>query len=266
MISDTLKWLLLALMSVMIIAVFMTSSPMSEAKALVTGDVSVDPAKIYRIMYFHVPQAITATLAFMMAMAFALAYLAKRDIKYDIYSFRANQCGMLFAILALLTGIIFARYTWGFWWDWSEVRMTSMLVLTLMYGGYFALRSSIADRDKRAALSAVMSCLFTLAGVFLMFVVPRIAASRHPTDSIVDSSGSLTMSTNVGLIFFASVLSFIGLFIWIWRVSSRLSLLELKRERKSTAKSGVMPRIVEAPAAASPTAPAGGGAGGGAGS
>lgn len=248
MISSVLKWLLLVLMSVMIIAVFMTPSPMSAASALVTGDVSVDPAKIYRIMYFHVPQAITATLAFIMAMVFALFYLAKREIKYDIYSFRANQAGMLFAILALLTGIVFARYTWGFWWDWSEVRMTSMLVLTLMYGGYFSLRSSIADRDKRATLSAVMSSLFTLAGIFLMFVVPRISASRHPSDSIVDSSGSPTMSGDVALIFTAAVLSFIGLFIWIWRVSSRISLLELERERESTARSGVAPSVVDAPA------------------
>ncbi len=86
-----------------------------------------------------------------------------------------------------------------------------------------------------------------------MFVVPRIAASRHPNDSIVDSSGSPTMSSEVGLIFTASVLSFIGLFIWIWRVSSRISLLELERERESTATSGVAPQIVDAP-----TAPAGG--------
>lgn len=247
MIGAVLRWALLGLMSAMIIMVFLTPSPMSAAKALVSGDISVDPAKIYRIMYFHVPQAITATLAFILAMGYAVSYLATRKLERDIYSFRANQAGMLFAILALITGIVFARYTWGFWWDWTEVRMTSMLVLILMYGGYFALRSSIPDRDKRAALSAVMSILFTLAGVFLMFVAPRIAASRHPTDSIVDSSGAPTMSGDVGLTFTLAVLSFLGLFFWIWRLTGRISLLELQRERQATAKSGVTPQIHDAP-------------------
>ena len=240
---SALTWGLFVLMSAAIVAVFLTPSPMSKAAALVTGDVGVDPAKIYRIMYFHVPQAITATVAFIMAMFFAVRYLMTRSIDDDIKSFRANQVGMIFAILALVTGSIFARYTWGFWWNWSEVRMTSMFIMTLMYGGYFALRSSIPDTEKRATLSAVMSVLFGLAAIFLMFVAPRIAATRHPTDSIVSDSGDPAMSALVGTIFGSFVLAYIGLYFWIWGMSVRLGRLERRRAESEVGESGVMPTI-----------------------
>ncbi len=238
-----MTWGMFVLMAAAIVAVFLTPSPMSKASALVTGDLSVDPAKIYRIMYFHVPQAITSTVAFIMAMYFAVRYLMNRSIDNDIKSFRANQAGMLFAILALITGSIFARYTWGFWWDWGEIRMTSMFIMTLMYGGYFALRSSIPDMEKRASLSAVMSVLFGLAAIFLMFVAPRIAATRHPTDSIVDKSGDPMMSALVGAIFGSFVLAYIGLYIWIWGMSVRLSRIEHRRAEIEVAESGITPMV-----------------------
>ncbi len=240
---SVLTWGLFVLMSAAIVAVFLTPSPMSKAAALVTGDVGVDPSKIYRIMYFHVPQAITATVAFLMAMFFAVRYLMTRSIDHDIKSFRANQAGMVFAILALVTGSIFARYTWGFWWNWGEIRMTSMFIMTLMYGGYFALRSSIPDTEKRATLSAVMSILFGIAAIFLMFVAPRIAATRHPTDSIVSESGDAAMSALVGAIFGSFVLAYIGLYIWIWAVAVRIGRLERNRAENEIEESGITPII-----------------------
>ncbi len=245
--SNTLRvvltWGLFVLMSAAIVAVFLTPSPMSKAAALVTGDVGVDPSKIYRIMYFHVPQAITATVAFLMAMFFAVRYLMTRSLDNDIKSFHANQAGMVFAILALVTGSIFARYTWGFWWSWNEIRMTSIFIMVLMYGGYFALRSSIPDAEKRASLSAVMSILFGIAAIFLMFVAPRIAATRHPTDSIVSESGDAAMSALVGGIFGTFILAYVGLFIWIWMVSVRIGRIEHNRAESAIEESGITPVI-----------------------
>ncbi len=230
-----IKFLLGALMSAVIVAVFFSPSPMSADMALVDNAVTIQPEMVYRIMYFHVPQAITATVAFLVAMFFALRYLSTKNPAHDIKSYRANHAGLVFAILALVTGMVFARYTWGFWWDWSEVRMTSMFILALMYGGYFSLRSAIIDEQKRATLASVMSVLFGIAGIFLMFVVPRISASRHPSDSIVNSSGQVTMGPQVRLIFFSSVVAFLLLFYWIWNLTTRLSIFELRSEQKRDA-------------------------------
>lgn len=239
---EGLKWLLFLGFSALIIASFILPSPMSGTMALTSGLNDNNPQDVYRIIYYHVPQAFAATIAFMTAMFYSLMYLWKRDPDYDFKSFRANEVGLVFSILALITGALFARFTWGFWWDWSEVRMTSIFILALMYGGYFALRSSLPDREKRAALSAVMSLLFGLAALFLMFVVPRIAQSRHPNDTVAEDGG---MSTMVRLLFWPAVIGFIALFYWIWGQTVRMSRLEHERETGAYEESGVTPVIEE---------------------
>lgn len=238
--TESLKWLLFVGFSGLIIASFLTASPMSGDMAVTSGLNDNNPQDVYRIIYYHVPQAFAATIAFMTSMFYSLMYLWKRNPDYDFKSFRANEVGLVFAILALITGALFARYTWGFWWDWSEVRMTSIFILALMYGGYFALRSSLPDHEKRATLSAVMSMLFGLAAIFLIFVVPRVAASRHPNETVADEGG---MSTLVRLIFWPAVIGFVALFYWIWGQTVRMSRLEHERETDDYVKSGVTPVI-----------------------
>jgi len=214
---------LFILMSAVIVAAFVNPPPMSIESALVAEEITNDPAGIYRMFYFHVPQALTATAAFIVAAFFAVSYLRNRQPESDIRCYRANQIGLLFGITTLITGMVFSRFTWGMWWSWAEPRMTSMFIVVLMFGGYFSLRSSIGDPEKRATLSSVMAVMFTIAGLFMMFVVPRIAVSRHPTDSIIDSSGGITMGPTVRWIFLGAVLSYLSIAWWMWRMSVRVS-------------------------------------------
>jgi heme exporter protein C len=238
---ESLKWLLFVGLSATIVASFLTPSPMSGSMALTSGLNENNPQDIYRIMYYHVPQAFAATIAFLTAMFYAVMYLAKRKQDYDFKSFRANEVGLIFAILALITGSLFARYTWGFWWNWDEDRMTSIFILVLMYGGYFALRSSLPDREKRATLSAVMSLLFGLAAIFLIYIVPRMGpGTLHPTETVANSGG---MSNSVRIIFWPAVISFVGLFYWIWGLTVRISRIQHETETDEFENSGVTPVI-----------------------
>ena len=190
-------------MSAVIIAAFVTPSPMNP-------DISLGPVDIYRVFYFHVPQAWIASLAFIISMIYSIRYLRTRDIRFDLRAATANRLGLIFAILATVTGSIFARMTWGEFWNWSEIREVSIFVLLLIYGGYFALRAAVADPDTRANLAAVMSIIFAVAALFLIFVIPRIygAFTQHPSDSIIDSGGQITMGTTVRIIFFGSMAVF----------------------------------------------------------
>jgi heme exporter protein C len=135
----------------------------------------------------------------------------------------------MFAIVATLTGSIFAKMTWGEFWNWSEIREVSIFILLLIYGGYFALRSAISDPDTRANLSAVMSIIFAVAALFLIFVLPRIYGifSQHPSDSIISESGQITMGTKVRIIFFSSLIMFTALFFWIYNLSVRIAKLSI---------------------------------------
>jgi heme exporter protein C len=211
-------------MSSVIILAFATPSPIDPIYALGSADA-------YRIFYFHVPQSWVAALAFVISMIFSLWYLRTRRPINDIRASTACKLGLLFAVMATITGSVFARITWGEFWNWSEIREVSIFILLLIYGAYFALRSAVSDKETRATLSAVVSILFGVSALFLIFVLPRIypVFSQHPTDSIIDSSGRITMGTTVMVIFVLSLASFTGLFLWIYNISVRAARAAEKR-------------------------------------
>lgn len=200
-------------MSGVIVAAFVTPSPMNPKYSL--GD-----AEVYRIFYFHVPQAWVAALAFVISMVFSIRFLQTHNMDFDTKAVTASRLGLIFAILATITGSIFAKMTWGEFWNWSEIREVSIFVLLIIYGAYFALRSALPNAETRATLSAVLSILFAVAAVFLIFVLPRVYSvfSQHPTDSIIDG-GRITMGPTVAVIFLASLIAFTVLFLWIYQIS-----------------------------------------------
>ncbi len=204
-------------MTAVIIMAFTMPSPMSS-------EFSLGPVDAYRIFYFHVPVAWVAVLAYMVAMIQSIRYLRTKDIIFDIKAVSANRLGLLFSLMAVITGSIFAKLTWGEFWNWSEIREVSIFILLVIYGAYFALRSALPDREVRATMSAVMTIIFAVSALFLIFILPRIypAFSQHPTDSIVDEQGRLTMSPMVLVIFSLSMIAFTALFAWMYSLTVRL--------------------------------------------
>jgi heme exporter protein C len=205
-------------MTFVIVMAFATPSPMAPISSL-------GPVDAYRIFYFHVPQSWVATLAFLLSMFFSIRFLMTKNTDYDLKAVTANKMGLIFAVLATVTGSIFAKMTWGEFWNWSEIREVSIFILLIIYGAYFALRSAIPDEDQRATLSAVLSIIFAVSAVFLIFVLPRIypTFTQHPNDSVVDKTGKLTMGPTVSLIFFTSLAAFTALFVWIYNLSLKIN-------------------------------------------
>jgi heme exporter protein C len=117
-----------------------------------------------KIFYFHVPIAFTAYACFAWGGWKALRMLWKRDQRADLESYVAIHQGVIFGVLTLVTGSIWARYRWGHWWEWSEDQLVLFLVLFLFYSAYFMLRYSVPAGPRRANLSAV----YALFGVVLI--------------------------------------------------------------------------------------------------
>ena len=111
-----------------------------------------------KIIFFHVPTAWLSVISFLTAMVYGIKYLGKHNLDDDAKSNAALQLGMVFCILATVTGSIWAKFTWGAFWHWDP-RETSIFILLLIYGSLFALRSAIDNEDKRARLSAVYSII-----------------------------------------------------------------------------------------------------------
>ena len=104
-----------------------------------------------KIIFFHVPTAWLSVIAFLMAMIYGIKYLRNQNIDDDSKSAAALQLGMVFTVLATITGSIWAKFTWGAFWHWDP-RETSIFILLLIYGSLFALRSAVENEDKRAKL------------------------------------------------------------------------------------------------------------------
>ncbi|MDZ4711988.1 MAG: cytochrome c biogenesis protein [bacterium] len=178
-----------------------------------------------RVLYFHVPMSWISVIAFFMSMWYSIRYLKTREIDYDIKSFSSAQLGFLFCILATATGSLWAKFNWGSFWNWDP-RQTSIFILLLIYGAYFALRSAIDSPEQRAKLSSVYSIIAAVTVPFFVFIMPRIVDSLHP-DPIINSQGKINMDTGMLIVFLTSLVGFTLLFLWCLNLKVRTERLSL---------------------------------------
>jgi heme exporter protein C len=187
------------------------------------------PGQTSRILFFHVPQAWVATVSFLLSMIGSAWYLSRRRDKADHLALSAAELGFLFCVLATVTGSIFAKATWGSFWNWDP-RETSIVILLMIYGAYFALRSAVQDPEKKRVFAAVYAILAFVTVPFLVFVVPRITMSLHPEDTMNPSSPGMDPRTLK--VFLGSLFAYTGLYVWMLRLKMRILNIEALRIAK----------------------------------
>ncbi len=180
-----------------------------------------------RIIFLHVPTAWLSVVAFLISMIYSVIYLKKRDIFADIKAFASAEIGFLFCILATVTGSVWAKFSWGSFWNWDP-RETSIFILLLIYGAYFSLRSAIDNPEQKAKLASVYSIIAFITVPFFIFIMPRLVETLHP-DPIINDRGKINMSPNMQIIFFSSLAGFTMLFFWMLNVKVRLENLRIKK-------------------------------------
>jgi heme exporter protein C len=183
-----------------------------------------------RIVFFHVPMAWIAVLAFLVSCIASVMYLRRRDPKDDIRASVSAGLGLLFAVLATTTGAVFAKIMWGAYWNWDP-RQTSITILLLIYAAYLALRGAVDDPERRATLSAVYAILAFVTVPFLVFVVPRIYWSLHP-DTIINTRGANEFDSRYTQVLLASVLGFTGLYVWLYTIGCRIETIRQRRRQE----------------------------------
>ena len=185
----------------------------------------VDRPEVFRIVYFHFPMAITTVVAFGLGMFYSIKYLSARDLRDDLRGALAAKLGLIFCVLAAISGSIFAKNTWGSYWNWDP-RETSIFMLLLVYGAYFALRSAVSDPDQRANLAAVYSIFGFAATIFFIFIMPRVMPGLHPgaPKPAGGSEGSIiTFNLATASVLIPSCLAYIGVFLWVNEISVEVS-------------------------------------------
>jgi heme exporter protein C len=134
---------------------------------------------IFRIIFFHVPDAWTAFLCFCAAMVTSILYLATRKLRYDAVAVAATEVGLAFGLANLVTGMIWGSNIWGTAWTW-DARLTSMLVGCLLYVGYLMLRHATEDPTERAKNSAVLSIIAFADVPIIFFSIKWWQEKLHP--------------------------------------------------------------------------------------
>ncbi len=151
-----------------------------------------------RIVIVHVPTAWVAVIAFTVSAVYSALYLRRRLPADDAKATAAAEGGLIFTLLATLTGMVFSQIAWGVFWNWDP-RQVTILVLLLIYAALFALRSAIDDLERRRRLAAVYSLFAFVTMPFLMFVAPRMAESTlHPNCAFIKGSDCDGITLQVG--------------------------------------------------------------------
>jgi heme exporter protein C len=135
---------------------------------------------IYRIIFIHVPAAISADTFYAVAVVASIAFLIKKNFAWDSLAVSAVEVGTLFTLVNLATGSIWGRVEWGIWWAW-DARMTSQLMLFLLYLGYLLLRPAVPEPTQRATMSAILA-IFAFADIPIVTMAIRLhnVRTQHP--------------------------------------------------------------------------------------
>ena len=178
-----------------------------------------------RNLFFHVPMWFAMMVLMTISVVHSVRYLRSNDLVQDDGALSAAYVGLLFAVLGLVTGSIWARVTWGAWWT-SDTKLNGAAVTTLIYCAYLVLRGSVPDERKAARLAAVYNIFaYVLMVVFLM-ILPRLSDSLHPGNGGNPAFSQYDLDERLRLVFYPAVLGWILLATWAYTLARRARRLQ----------------------------------------
>jgi heme exporter protein C len=181
---------------------------------------------VQKIFYFHVANAWVGMLGFVAAAVAGVIYLVNHDLKWDIIEVSAVEISLVFFLVAILAGSIWARPSWGTYWTW-EPRLTTAAILELVYIACLLLRQGIDDPDRRARFSAVYTLLGSISVPITFFSI-RLFRTIHPViigTGSASSQGSFDMSPKMLVTMFFSLGAFSVIFVTLFWHRIRLGQL-----------------------------------------
>jgi len=188
---------------------------------------------VQRIFYFHVPCAWVAFAGFGIVAISGALYLWLGDQVWDDLGQAAAETGMVFCTLVLITGSIWAKPIWGVWWTWDS-RLTTTLLLWLMYGGYLMLRAAAEETPNSARMAAVLGIIAAL-DVPVVVVSVRLWRTIHPAVLLTRQGGHGLEDPRMVATLLVAMAAFSALFAWLLmlrlatlRTRARLNRLTLE--------------------------------------
>jgi heme exporter protein C len=182
-----------------------------------------------RNLYFHVPMWMAMLTAFVISVFYSVRYLATGKEEHDLAAVETVNTGIIFYVFGLLTGMLWAKYTWGEYWS-NDPKQNSAAIAFLLYCAYLVLRNSIDEEQKRAKISAIYNIFAFPIMLVLIFVLPRLTDSLHPGGSGGNPGfNKYDLDSHMRVVLYPAFIGWSLLSVWIASIRYRIRLIEYKR-------------------------------------
>ncbi|HIA13061.1 MAG TPA: ABC transporter permease [Flavobacteriales bacterium] len=180
-----------------------------------------------RNLFFHVTMWFAMMIIMLSSMISSIRFLSKFRMSADVWAVESANTGMFFGTMGLLTGMLWANYTWGDWWV-NDPKLNGAAATMLIYLAYFVLRGSLDDEEKRAKISAIYNIFaFTMLVVFLV-ILPRMTDSLHPGSGGNPGFSTYDIDDTMRLVFYPAIIGWTLMGVWILQIRVRTRFLQMK--------------------------------------
>ena len=185
-----------------------------------------------RNFFFHVPMWFGMMILLFVSLVYSIKYLRSSNLVHDVYAQAYAAMGLIFGVLGIITGALWANYQWGSPWV-GDPKQNGAAIALLIYFAYFVLRGSLVDAEKKARLSAVYN-VFSFFMLFpTLWILPRLTESLHPGGQGSDGNPGINgkdMSANMRTVFYPAVIGWTLLGVWITTLKIRVQMIQLKKK------------------------------------
>lgn len=182
-----------------------------------------------RNLFYHVPMWFAMFIMLGTSLVYSIKYLSSVRLKDDLIASQAVNTGLFFGTMGLLTGMVWAKFTWGAFWT-NDPQLNGAAVSVMAYLAYTILRSSIDERSLRARVSAVYNIFAFMLLVIFLGILPRLAdSSLHPGKG-GNSSAMGDLDPTMRLVFYPAAIGWIIIAFWLLEVRKRKRIIELKQQ------------------------------------
>ncbi len=178
-----------------------------------------------RNLYFHVTMWFSMIILFLISLIYSIRYLRSNDIVHDDWAVESAISGLVLGLLGLVTGMLWARFTWGAYWV-KDPKLNGAAIAILIYLAYFILRQSFDDERKRARLSAVYNIFAFIFMIVFIGILPRLTDSLHPGNGGNPAFSQYDLNSDMRKVFYPAVIGWALVGYWIVQIRLRIRRME----------------------------------------
>jgi heme exporter protein C len=182
-----------------------------------------------RNLYFHVTMWFGMMIILGVSLVYSIKYLAGFNSKFDVVASEAANIGIFMGVLGILTGMVWAKFTWGAWWV-NDAKLNGAAITLLSYFAYLILRNSMDEEQKRARISAVYNIFAYVMLIIFLMILPRMTDSLHPGNGGNPGFSGYDLDRNMRMVFYPAVIGWTLLGVWVMQLRIRIKNLELRSD------------------------------------